>query len=194
MGERPQPTFSGPLRRGRRPRSQRKSDQYAGTCRPAAPRTTFRAGRHVRHRTCLTSLFATRSRPLMDCRAATLPLVRGAYSLVFAAADPVTRATLGFRPRVLVPARRVWSWASKRRPSTSSAPDFVREVSRVSYLHLPRPGHLARSPGAARVPVRYVSGPRHHIAARGLRRCRWRWAAALARYPPRPTFSPGPIG
>ena len=125
---------------------------------------------------------------------ATLPLVRGAYSLVFmnertlfAARDPQ-----GFRPLVLGQLESGWAVASETAALDIIGARFVREIEPGELITIDERGvrspHVRAAPAQGMpVRVRLPGAPGHHHRGRGT--CRppgWRWAAGSRPSTPSP--------
>jgi amidophosphoribosyltransferase len=139
----------------------------------------------------LTALFAGRPGSVEEAAAAVLPLVRGAYSLVFmdeqtlyAARDPQ-----GFRPLVLGSLARGWVVASETAALDIVGAAFVREVEPGELLVIGESGVRSRRFAAAKpkgclFEYVYLARPDTAIAGRGVHATRLEIGRRLAREHP----------
>jgi len=139
----------------------------------------------------LTELFAGRPGSVEDAAAAVLPLVRGAYSLVFmdeqtlyAARDPQ-----GFRPLVLGRLARGWVVASETAALDIVGAAFVREVEPGELLVIGEDGVRSRrfaaaNPKGCLFEYVYLARPDTAIAGRGVHATRLELGRRLARERP----------
>ncbi len=139
----------------------------------------------------LTALFASYEGDLADAAAAVLPLVRGAYSLVFmnertlyAARDPQ-----GFRPLVLGRLARGWVVASETAALDIVGAAFVREVAPGELLAIDEAGVRSRrfahaDPKGCLFEYVYLARPDTTIAGRGVHATRLQIGRTLAREHP----------
>jgi amidophosphoribosyltransferase len=123
----------------------------------------------------LTALFASRPGSMADAAAAVLPLVRGAYSLVFmdertlyAARDPQ-----GFRPLVLGRLARGWVVASETAALDIVGAVFVREIEPGELVTINEAGVRSRrfapaDPKGCLFEYVYLARPDTAIAGRGV--------------------------
>ncbi len=123
----------------------------------------------------LTALFASRPGSMADAAASVLPLVRGAYSLVFmdeqtlyAARDPQ-----GFRPLVLGRLARGWVVASETAALDIVGAAFVREIEPGELLAIDEAGVRSRrfapaDPKGCLFEYVYLARPDTAIAGRGV--------------------------
>src|SRR5207249_4979460 len=140
----------------------------------------------------LTALFASPDHAtLMDAALATLPLVRGAYSLVFADERTLyaARDPQGFRPLVLGRLAHGWVVASETAALDIVGAEFVREVEPGELLvideHGVRSSRFAESnPKGCLFEYVYLARPDTTIAGRGIYETRVEVGRALAREAP----------
>ena len=123
----------------------------------------------------LTALFARRPGSMADAAASVLPLVRGAFSIVFmdeqalyAARDPQ-----GFRPLVLGRLARGWVVASETAALDIVGAAFVREVEPGELLAIDESGVRSRrfapaDPKGCLFEYVYLARPDTAIAGRGV--------------------------
>ncbi len=139
----------------------------------------------------LTALFASQPGSLADAAAAVLPLVRGAYSLVFmdertlyAARDPQ-----GFRPLVLGRLARGWVVASETAALDIVGAAFVRDVEPGELLTIDEAGVTSRrfapaDPKGCLFEYVYLARPDTTIAGRSVHATRLQIGRTLAREHP----------
>ncbi len=135
----------------------------------------------------LTALFANQPGSMADAAAAVLPLVRGAFSLVFmdeqtlyAARDPQ-----GFRPLVLGRLARGWVVASETAALDIVGAAFVREVEPGELLVINETGVRSRrfapaDPKGCLFEYVYLARPDTAIAGRGVHATRLEIGRRLA--------------
>ena len=135
----------------------------------------------------LTALFANQPGTIADAAAAVLPLVRGAFSLVFmdeqtlyAARDPQ-----GFRPLVLGRLARGWVIASETAALDIVGAAFVREVEPGELLAIDEAGVRSRrfapaDPKGCLFEYVYLARPDTAIAGRGVHATRLEIGRRLA--------------
>ena len=139
----------------------------------------------------LTALFASQPGGMTDAAASVLPLVRGAYSLVFmdeqtlyAARDPQ-----GFRPLVLGRLARGWVVASETAALDIVGAAFVREVEPGELLAIDEGGVRSKrfapaDPRGCLFEYVYLARPDTAIAGRGVHATRLAIGRRLAREHP----------